>query len=575
MSLIEQIKQYRSNKSGESASSIKVRSWTVRDSRPSLSQCITNLSTGTFTPLISFTKLIPFTILILAISFFMGSEVYATASSITVSIDDSTIDLNVAPTGQGAFSKSNTTTIGVSTTNYTGYTLSIAAQEGDNPTALVNGSSSLVSIENAITESQFKALDSTAYNNQWGYLPSKYNSENNNSFLPSPSTEGDTLDITSVANTTVNEYEITLGARVDTTASLGSYSNVFLVEAVANATPYTIIFDDNVVGSMPADIASETTGTTVTLPSNVPTREGYTFIGWCSTTPTTSATTTGITTDTCSGTTYHASGSLTLDQEGGSNDYHLYAMWQELTLQTFTASMCSTYASDDQYTLKDARDGKSYTVRYINGNCWMTQNLAIEPGTHMTAGDTNITSAQYNNTGYYSLPGSGYDLKTNGASGGNCYGTYSNGTYSGGGWTNACTHLPDITDTTDTGYTSIQLGAWYNYAAATASTIATASDNTTEDTYNICPKNWSLPNQVQFNSIVGQQSSTLNALYGGSYFNGLHYGTNTGDEFGLWWLSYGESGSSRYYLRYQNGNPLDGRPSYRNDGVFVRCVRTT
>ena len=503
-----------------------------------------------------------------------SNDVFATASSITVSISDNTIDLNVAPTGQGTFSKSSTSTIGVSTTNYTGYTLKISGQDGDNPTALVNGSDNtktLSSIESAITESQFKALDATAYNNMWGYLPSKYNSESNTSFLPSPTTAGDIIDVTSSANNTVNEYEIALGARVDTTATLGTYSNTFVIYATTNAIPYTIIFDDNVVGGMPTDINDETTGTTVTLPSNVPTREGYSFIGWCSTTPTTSATTTGITTDTCSGTTYNASGSLTLDQEGGSNDYHLYAMWQELTLQTFTASMCSTYASDNHYTLKDARDGKSYTVRYINGNCWMTQNLAIEPGTHMTASDTNIISAQYNNTGYYSLPGSGYDLKTNGASGGNCYGDYnsSTGAYSGGGWSNACTHLPDITDTTDTGYTSVQLGAWYNYAAATAGTIATASDNTTEDTYNICPKNWTLFNQSQASGVVNYVLS-FKPIYGGYYMNG----DKNSIEYSYWWSSDANDGYRRDYVRYHNGI-LETEYSRRDVGLYVRCVRTT
>jgi len=567
MSLIEQIKQYRSNKSGESASSIKVQSWTVRDSRPSLNQCITNLSTGTFT------LLIPSILLILAISFFMGSNVYATASSITVSIDDSTIDLNVAPTGQGAFSKSSASTIGVSTTNYTGYTLSIAAQEGDNPTALVNGSSSLASIENAITESQFKALDATSYNNQWGYLPSKYHSESNTSFLPSPSTEGDILDVTTTANSTVNEYELVLGARVDTTATMGAYSNVFLVEAVANATPYTIIFDDNVVGSMPTDINDETTSTTVTLPSNVPTREGYSFIGWCSTTPTTSATTTGITTDTCSGTTYNASGSLTLDQEGGSNDYHLYAMWQELTLQTFTNDMCSIYASNSHYILKDSRDGKSYTVRYINGNCWMTQNLAIEPGTHMTAADTNITTAQYNNTGYYSLPGEGYDLKDDGSSEGNCAGQYNpqTGERSGNGFINACTHLPNIIDTSETNYSSTQLGAWYNYAAATAETVIGTSDNTTTDIYNICPKDWNLPNTAQITNVTDYASS-FNPVNVGYYRYGRAY---RGDSFWFSTDAHDPNGGVYRNVLYYYQNNLQFDWYRRPDGALIRCIRSS
>ena len=543
MSLIDKLAvKFKYNKSIESVS--RRRTQMVRDSHL--------LSTGTFT------------ILILAISFFtipffMGSDVFAASSSITVSIDDSTIDLNVAPTGQGAFSKSNATTIGVSTTNYTGYTLSIAAQEGDNPTALINGSSSLSSIESALTESQFKALDSTAYNNQWGYLPSKYNSENNNSFLPSPTTEGDILDVTSSANASgvVNEYEITLGARVDTTASLGSYSNTFVIYATSNAIPYTIVFDDNVVGSMPTDIASETTGTTVTLPSNVPTRDGYTFLGWCTVIPTT---TNGV--DSCTGgTSYNASGTITLDQTGGSNNYHLYAMWQRDTyMQNWNG--CGVMSVGDTVTLPDIRDDEQYLIgKLADGKCWMLDNLRLggTSAIKLTSEDTNINSD-------FTLP-AGISLP-------NVFDSYA-------------TAQIDVDykneTTTSYGVGSGKVGVYYNFCAVSAGTYCyTQGAGTGNANYDICPRGWRLPtggNGGEFQTLYSYYNNSTATNVNSFQYNlstplsGYIFGTGRSEvgTKGRYWASTYSTGSDIWGVRVQT-TVVAMVDYFRNRGLPVRCL---
>ena len=252
------------------------------------------------------------------------------------------------------------------------------------------------------------------------------------------------------------------------------------------------------------------------------------------------------------------------------------------SMQDFTLAQCQTKASDTDYTLMDDRDGKKYTVRYLDGNCWMTQNLAIEPGTHMTEADTNIKPAQYNHDGYYTLPGEGYDLRTDGAaasetSTGNCNNTNS------AGYTNACTHMADsqdiqdirnadtegVLDYTNT-YTINNIGAWYNYVAATAGSIAIAS-TTDEDVYNICPQGWTLPSNAQNGALITALSgnySPFNPLYGGYYNNGSH---NNPATYGYWWSTTANNGIIRRNLRYNSGS-LSTNKYYRYRGLYVRCI---
>jgi len=546
--------------------------------------------------------------LLMALSIFFTNNTYATSSSITVSISDSTIDLNVAPTGQGAFSKSSASTIGVSTTNYTGYTLSIAAQEGDNPTALVNGSDSsktLSSINSAITESQFKALDSTSYNNQWGYLPSNLCTTSNGtttcsantSFLPSPSTEGDILDVTTTANSTVNEYEITLGAMVDTTATMGSYSNTFVLYATANAIPYTITYLDNVVSSMPTDVSSETEDSSVTISSNTPTRNGYTFIGWCTVTPTHNANGT----DTCPspGTQVAPGGTLAISQTASANNFTLYAMWsgnytigalvsssssmQDLGTMTTEnkAKVISTMVTDTNYVLKDSRDDQSYNISKLrDGSVWMTTNLNIAGGTTLNAGTSDVNAD-------YTLPTSS---ETGFSSDTTAY-VYNSGNTSGCGASGQ----------------NVKCYSYYSYIAATAGSGPSVTGNGQDAPYSICPKGWRLPTSGSHEdsgatSITGYKRGDFYKLataYGvnlestyyensATFYNNLGPGTSAnfllsgnyngstfyyGGAYGYYWSSTG--GSATTYTRnlaFGTGFVNSASNDYRRNGFSVRCI---
>ena len=259
-----------------------------------------------------------------------------------MTIDNNTLSLNILPhSANGDFAKSDNSTISVTTNNYSGYTLSIAASSSTDLLNTADNTKTISSISSATSESDFSADTTTAatnYNGKWGYLPSKFNSSDNTSFRPAPGTgdNGHTLDVTSSANaTTPNTYTLAIAARVDNTTAPGSYSNTFIVSAVANLINYSITYNKgnttdtvtNLPGNTTGTITDPLTGTTnVTLSSTIPTRNGYNFLGWCTTNPVAG---TGTNPDTCSGTTIQASGTYNLNAAANPN-VTIYALWQEI-----------------------------------------------------------------------------------------------------------------------------------------------------------------------------------------------------------------------------------------------------
>ena len=162
------------------------------------------------------------------------------AASITLTIPK-TLTLNVNPVANNGFAKSETPgKITVATDNSVGYTLSIKAKNESND--LLNGNNKIVSISNNLSEDNFKNSEQS---NIWGFLPSKlYNTESqtsqdNSDFIPGPKNDKDTtIDVTDSSNTEPNSYNISLGAKVDSTIPSGSYSNTFIISATTNELPY-------------------------------------------------------------------------------------------------------------------------------------------------------------------------------------------------------------------------------------------------------------------------------------------------------------------------------------------------
>ena len=283
-----------------------------------------------------------------------SGSAFATDPTLSVSIANS-ISLELKPTSAaGNFATSDTTanTISVTTNYFAGYTLSIAASTAnDNALKYVENGTTLATLPSHSISAGVSATNyaddtyarTNELNNTWGYRPSKYNSVDNtttNYYYPGPTgtmnTAPTVLDATSVANTeTANNYNIAIGARIDTGTPKGVYTNTFVIQVVANPIPYTITYNKNTedtVANMPSNVDAATVDTSVTVGS-APSRSGYNFVGWC-----TSAIADGGTCDSPN-TQYAAGGSYMIDQVGGGNNLTLYAVWKKPTLYEAVAAM--------------------------------------------------------------------------------------------------------------------------------------------------------------------------------------------------------------------------------------------
>ena len=285
----------------------------------------------------------------------------------------------------------------------------------------------------------------------------------------------------------------------------------------------TIHFDGN--GATGGSTASQMieTGTSQNLNPNGFTRTGYKFAGWNTIADGT-------------GTSYGDGANYTAPANPSSYTITLYAQWEkEATyMQDFTASQCSSLASSSNYTVTDRRDNNTYTVRYINGNCWMTQNLRLAGGTTLTSTYSNVSSS--------------YTIPTTDLTSGN---SYTDGRIHNSGNTTK--------------------GYWYNYCAASAGTVCSQTQQ--DASYDICPKGWRLPTSNEFDGINGTSYiSAFSPVTGGYYVNGSIYYNSTGR--GYWWSSTAVDSDRQYYL-YYNGSSLYTGSYHKDYGYYVRCIRSS
>ena len=258
----------------------------------------------------------------------MDTTATPTPSTTTLTLATSDVSLIMSSYGtDGSFVASDPATISIATNNYTGYTLGLRASSiGENATKLINeNNNTLDSISSASDPADFNI-------GNWGYLPSKINGAANAQYQPAPTNAGVTLDSTTTANSTANDYTITLGTKAGYTTDPGTYENTFIITATANPVTYSITYDKNTtdaVANLPETQAGNVESTDITISSLTPTRTGYIFTGWCNASTTTSN---GI--DSCSGTTYVA-GSTYSTSQTTTNNLSLKAMWSRRYTITF------------------------------------------------------------------------------------------------------------------------------------------------------------------------------------------------------------------------------------------------
>lgn len=215
-------------------------------------------------------------ILVLAVSslaalFIATNDTNAVAApSISLSISSDMLSFDLAPnSANGTFAGSSNLTVNVELSGSGGYMVGIKSGSSSNATDLVNTSDDtrvFSSISDLTSATDFAASTSTAatnYNGKWGYLPSKFNSLDNVSYRPAPSATGDILEETSGTNDT-GEYTIAIGARAGLDIAPGTYSNTFVIYAIANngCNPGATVIgearcmqdiNDNVINSMEID----------------------------------------------------------------------------------------------------------------------------------------------------------------------------------------------------------------------------------------------------------------------------------------------------------------------------------
>ena len=345
---------------------------------------------------------------------FNGVDNVSAAPTLTVNVSNISLDIiSNSASGTFAYSSTSTDTVSISTNNYTGYTLGIAASNA-NDNALSYKVNDTV-VDSIASHSITAGVSATNYandtyatsnnlNNTWGYRPSTYYDTTNNTnvdntstnlYFPAPtSTSVTTLAKTTTANPSVaDNYNIAIGARVGLDKTPGAYTNTLVLTVVANPTPYSLTYNanaggDSTVANMPSNVASGTSyADTITLSSTVPTRTGYTFAGWCATN--TSQTS-------CSGTLYNSTNnnldSFPIDRTASSNSLNAYAIW---TVNTY--SLAITFAGSGVSSVK---------VCAVSGDCTGTDLK----GTVSTSGDS-VSGLAYS-TAYYLYPSfsSGYTL---------------------------------------------------------------------------------------------------------------------------------------------------------------------
>ena len=489
-----------------------------------------------------------------------AGEPIASETSLTISSTNDQALLTVTPVSDarsfGVSDADGTAAFSVTTNNYTGYTLGIAASDDEGRLTNVdladNSTHYLYSIASSLNASAF---NNATYTNKWGFRPSKYVDNNvvvNNTgeyavFLPAPTTTPTILDRTSVANENANDYTIALGARVDGSTYPGSYTSTMNLIALANVVNYTISFDKNTdddVTNMPAAIGGATAETSITLPSNTPERAYHLFRGWC---------TVETTNTQCSGNTFQPSDEFGIDQTS-ANTVTFYAIWeakpymQDYAYEDLLELLPNV---EDSTVLYDKRDDKTYTVtRIADGNIWMTENLNIAGGTELTPALSNLATN-------YTLPTSsdtGFDSDT--------------GTY---------VYNSSNTECSESNL-SVPCDSYYSYRVATAG----SAPETGDAPYDICPKGWRMPTKEDYEklmtvypTITDLHEGAWNGQYGGVMVNNM-FGHNGGliGEFmssTATVLSIGAPGMYYVFMNINNQTAPVWSANQRN-GQFVRCI---
>ena len=261
-------------------------------------------------------------------------------------------------------------------------------------------------------------------------------------------------------------------------------------------------------------------------------------------------------------------------------------------MQDGTDDICKEIYVGATETLIDTRDNTTYMAgRLKDGNCWMLDNLALDPTNSTTAANMNASNTNATQEAITNLLNGG--SSTTGWSNTAVANVTTNFSNNDSYIQPRINNVSKVTLVTSYGPASTggqaKVGIYYNYCAASASTYCYAwgsgidvPDAIIDAEQDICPANWRMPtggNTGEYYSLAqkyGSDATNTNSLQynlstplSGSYVVSSAY--NQGS-YGSWWSSTYSYSNGMCYLGV---NPTSVGPSnsdYRYLGLPMRCL---
>ncbi|MBR3157249.1 hypothetical protein IKF20_02355 [Candidatus Saccharibacteria bacterium] len=241
-------------------------------------------------------------------------------------------------------------------------------------------------------------------------------------------------------------------------------------------------------------------------------------------------------------------------------------------MQNMTLADCGGEGPKD---VIDSRDGESYKVQVLaDGNCWMLDNLRLDPTAVSLADLQGKTNASNQTLTYFKNGGGSSPYPASGVS--NAWTSSSQNSY----------NLPYINaaskDITATFYGagSGKIGVYYNYCAASAGSYCyrstSGTGNATED---LCPAGWRMPTgsnsgeyqalYTSYNSDVASFKQALSTPLSGSFASGSASAQGT---YGRFWSSTRNNDNNMYNLNVNLSSIHTANDVSRFYGFSVRCL---
>ena len=451
-------------------------------------------------------------------------------SAVAITLPD-TVAIDVTPTPDGTFSSSNVN-LSVSTNNNSGYALSLATTGNDNHMHSKNQATTetIAPVSGSVTQAKFA-------NNTWGYnlrAASEGDANASTEYQAVPESDDTALKTTSAPSN--DSYNLTFGAKVNTSIPSGTYTNTVAVSVVANPPLVADMTSLSTMQEMTPEVCAKTEVGTVARLTDARDQKQY----WV---------------------TKLADGNCW--------------MTQNLDLDLGVKD-----GNTDTTVLTPADSDVS--------NNW-TPKRTTEPAGTITSANNNTETYSWDLGMYVKSDPDGYSDYCGGS---NIKGL-SDSTCTSAGWTDVSSMTPmadgtanEVISTDNNTYNAHYLvGNLYQWNAATAGTGG--ADVVGRDaTDSICPKGWRLPTSTssgEFQALMTKYSITSNTdsttritqspLYFHPSGHVLSGSLRAAGREGDYWSSTAYSNTSfAYVLYFYSGYVTPSYNFYRYLGQSVRCL---